>query len=156
MYSTSTQEENVKETCENAMRYIKYVSEGFVEVISLLLFYLILYLLSIVSNLPLFKLHSLVNVKTSMIDLTYMIYAIYGGIAIWLIKGKFDKTIKTPKILSIKAVGWIIALFVIIFIFNNQLFNNSEVIPEVLIWVMIVCIGNIITYYKNRRRDNGK
>ena len=138
------------------MRYIKYVIEGFVEVIGLLPLALILRALSSTPNSPLFNLPSLVNVKPSMIVLIYLIYAVYGVVVIVAITKLFDKSIKKSKALSIKAVGWVIALIVIIFIFNNQLFNNSEVIPEVLIWVMIICIGNIIAYYKNRRRSNGK
>jgi uncharacterized protein YacL len=138
------------------MKYIKYIIEGFVEVIGLLPLALILHILSSTPDSPLFKLPSLVNVRPSMIVLIYFIYTIYSVIVIVAITKLFDKSIRSSKALSIKAVGWIIALVVIIFVFNNQLFNNSEAIPEVLIWLIVVCIGSIITYYKNRRRDNGK
>ena len=138
------------------MRYIKYVIEGFVEVIGLLPLALILRALSSTPNSPLFNLPSLVNVKPSMIVFIYLIYAVYGVVVIVAITKLFDKSIKKPRAISIKAVGWIIALIVIIFIFNNQLFSNSEVIPEVRIWLVVVGLGNLIAYYKNRRRSNEK
>ncbi len=138
------------------MRYIKYVIEGFVEVIGLLPLALILQTLSSTPNSPLFNLPSLVNVKPSMILFIYLIYAVYGVVVIVAITKLFDKSIKKSKVFSIKAFGWVIALIVIIFIFNNQPFNNSEVIPEVLIGFIVVGLGNLIAYYKNRWRSNGK
>jgi hypothetical protein len=138
------------------MRYTKYIIEGFVEVIGLLPLTLILHALSSAPNLPIFNLPTLVTVKPYMIALIYLIYAIYGIIVVIAIVKLFDKSIKRSKALCIKAVGWVTALIVIIFIFNNQLFSNSEVIPEVCIWLIVVSAGNIIAYYKNKKRSNGK
>jgi hypothetical protein len=71
-------------------------------------------------------------------------------IIITVMKQIFIESIKNTKTVTIKTIGWIIALFVIIFVFNNPLFSNLEVIPEVLIWLVVVGLGNLIAYYKNK------
>jgi len=111
------------------MNYIKYLIEGFVEIIGLLPFALIL--------------QFLIHYAKSPFLLTIIVVLIVYIITIFAtIKSIFYKTIKTRKTMTVKAIGWIIALIIIVFIFNNEIFTNSEVIPETIIWVTIVVFVN--------------
>lgn len=111
------------------------VIEGFVEVIGLLPLALILHLLE-------------TQVNSNFLPAIATVFIVYIVIAIVVIKKKFIESVKNRKAVVIKSVGWIIALIIIIFVFNNPLFSKSEVIPETAIWIIIVAIGNIIGYLK--------
>jgi len=111
------------------MNYIKHLIEGFVEIIEVLPFVLILQLLIHYAN-PTF----LLPIITVLI--------VYIFIILETNKSIFYRTIKTRKTMAVKAIGWLIALVIIIFIFNNKIFTNSEVIPETIIWITIVVLVN--------------
>jgi len=111
------------------MNYIKYLIEGFVEIIGVLPFALILQLL--------------IHYAKSPFLLSIIVVLIVYIITIFVtIKSIFYKTIKTRKTMTVKAIGWIIALIIIVFIFNNEILTNSEVIPETIIWITIVVFVN--------------
>lgn len=114
---------------------MKQVIEGFVEVIGLLPLALILSLLE-------------AQVNSDFLSAIVMVFVVYIVIAIVVIKEKFIESVKNRRAVVIKSVGWIIALVIIIFVFNNPLFSKSEVIPETVIWFIVVAIGNIIGYLK--------
>ena len=116
------------------MRYIKYVIEGFIEVIGLLPLALILGLLE-------------TQINYNFLPTIVMVFIVYIIIAIVVAKENFIESVKNRRAVVIKAIGWVIALVIIIFAFNNPLFSKSEVIPETVIWVIIVAIGNIIGYW---------
>lgn len=111
------------------------VIDGFVEVIGLLPLALILHLLE-------------TQVNSNFIPAIATVFVVYIIIAIVVIKKKFIESVKNRKAVVIKSVGWVIAIVIIIFVFNNPLFSKSEVIPETAIWLIIVAIGNIIGYLK--------
>lgn len=127
------------------MKYIKYILEGFVEVIGLIPTSLIL---QSVLNIPNFLIKNKLVTISPIPIIVVSIVAIV--IIITVMKQIFIESIKNTKTVTIKTIGWIIALFVIIFVFNNPLFSNLEVIPEVLIWLVVVGLGNLIAYYKNK------
>jgi len=111
------------------MNYIKYLIEGFVEIIGVLPFALILQLL--------------IHYAKSPFLLSIIVVLIVYIITIFVtIKSIFYRTIKTRKTMTVKAIGWIIALIIIVFIFNNEILTNSEVIPETIIWITIVVFVN--------------
>jgi len=111
------------------MKYIKYLIEGFVEIIGLLPFALILQ----------FLIH---YAKSPFLLSIIAVLIIYIIIIFVTIKSIFYKTIKTRKTMAVKAVGWFIALIIIVFIFDNKTFADSEVIPETIIWITIVVLVN--------------
>lgn len=117
---------------------MKHIIEGFVEIIGLLPFALILRLLE-------------TQINSNLLPAIAAFFVVYIIIAIVVVKEKFIESVKNRKAVAIKAVGWIIALIIIIFAFSNPLFSKSEVIPETIIWLVVVGLGNLITYYKNRR-----
>lgn len=114
---------------------MRHVIEGFVEVIGLLPFALILRLLE-------------TQVNSNFLPATVVVFIAYIVIAIVVIKEKFTDSVKNLRAVVIKAIGWTIALALIIFAFNTPLFSKSEVIPEITIWFIIVAMGNIIGYMK--------
>ena len=125
----------------------KYVIEGFLETISSLIPSLIFLLFRVVLNPPLFKLKSIVNVKPSMISLSILIYIVGYVIVLFVIFKTFDKSIKMPRQMAIKAVGWLIAV-IMLFVFNDRLFTNLDVLPETIISIAVVILGNIFAYHK--------
>ena len=116
---------------------MKHIIEGLVEVIGLLPLALILHLLKIQAN-------------SNFLPAIVMIFIVYIVIAIVVIKEKFMESIKNRRAVVGKAVGWFVAIFIISFVFNSPLFSKSEVIPEAVIWLIIVAIGNSIGYLRRK------
>ncbi|MEM3204576.1 MAG: hypothetical protein QW232_10275 [Saccharolobus sp.] len=133
------------------MDYIKIIVEGFIEVIGLIPTSLILQLLPSIQN---------ASIKNQLVTISplpiIVVFIVYIFIAIFIIRDNFKESISAPRVMSIKLFGWIIAIMVIISVFKNPLFDNLEVIPETMVWLVVVGIGNTIAYYKNKRESNGR